>query len=123
MSKIFYDHLLVLDKIEVEIKKAASSKEEREELWQIVDEIIHHRVLGCVLDKLPYPHHKEFLELFYKHLHDEGLFGYLKEKTGKDFKAIIKKEIRNLRKELADNFLLFNSNEMDPFLHHFQKSL
>ena len=66
MSKLFYDHLITLDEIEVVIKKNASSKEEKEELWALVDEIVTHKVLEKVLDKLPREHHEEFLELFHK---------------------------------------------------------
>ena len=39
MSKLFFDHLIKLDEVEVEIKKVTKTQEEREELWQIVDEI------------------------------------------------------------------------------------
>ena len=44
MSKLFFDHLLVLDEVEVEIKRSASSREEREELWGLVDDIVNPKV-------------------------------------------------------------------------------
>jgi len=69
MSKLFYDHLLYLEEVEIEIKNRASSKEEKEELWGLVDEIISHKVLEKVLDKLPRESHEEFLELFHKSPH------------------------------------------------------
>ncbi len=103
MSKLFFDHLVELKKIDSEIKKAAKTSEEREELWGLVDEIIHHKVLGCILDKLPNEHHHEFLEIYHKSPHDEEiLFGYLKEKTGDDIERIIKEEIGSLSAELLE---------------------
>lgn len=100
MSKIFYDHLIILTEVETEIKSMAESEEERHELWQIVDEIIHHRVLGCIMDKLPHGYHDEFLERFHKTPHDESLIDYLKEKINEDVEVFIRKEINKLEKEI-----------------------
>ena len=41
MSKLFFDHLVSLEEVEIEIRKNASSKEEREELWKLVDGIVN----------------------------------------------------------------------------------
>jgi hypothetical protein len=104
MSKIFYDRLLNLDKIDKEIKKAAKSKEEREELWVLVDEIIHHKVVGCILDNLPREKHEQFLDIFYKNPHDEELlFSYLRQEIGENVEDIIKQEIDNLSLELLQD--------------------
>lgn len=101
MSKIFYDKLLALKEIDREIKKVAKTPEEREELWAIVDEIIHHEAMGCLLDRLPREHHEEFLTLFHKSPHDEELlFGYLRDKAGSDIEEQLKKEIDKLSKTL-----------------------
>jgi hypothetical protein len=101
MSKIFYDRLLELKKIDKEIKKTSKSKEEREELWVLVDEIIHHKVIGCILDNLPRERHEEFLDLFYKSPHDEELlFTYLRKEVGENIESIIKQEIESLSADL-----------------------
>jgi hypothetical protein len=101
MSKLFYDHLITLDEVEIVIKRNASSKEEKEELWGLVDEIVTHKVLEKVLDKLPREHHEEFLELFHKCPHDEVvIFGYLKEKTGKDIEEELKQELESISSEI-----------------------
>lgn len=102
MSKIFYDHLIALDDIDKEIKTVAETPEERYELWQIVDETIHHRVLGCILDNLPKAHHEEFLYRFHEAPYDEGLMGYLKEKIGENVEELIREEIGNLAFELLN---------------------
>lgn len=101
MSKLFYDHLISLTEVEIEIKKNSSSKEEREELWMLVDEIINHKVIEKVLDKLPRENHEEFLELFHKAPHDEELiFGYLKTKAGGNIESDLKRDLENLGKDL-----------------------
>jgi hypothetical protein len=102
MSKLYYDHLLVLDEVEAEIKKSAKSLEEKEELWAVVDEMVHHRVMGCVLDRLPKEHHQEFLEKFHKAPHDENILAYLKEKIGENIEEIIRQEVGNLAYELLN---------------------
>lgn len=100
MSTLFFDKLIVLDKLDLHIKKKYESNEERQELWQMVEEIIHHKVMGCCLDHLPKEHHNEFLDLFHKTPYDENLLKFLSDKTKKDMKKIIKDEIKLLTKDL-----------------------
>lgn len=102
MSKLFYDRLIVFEEIEKEIDKSSKSPEEREELWGIVDEIVNHRVMSTILDKLPRKHHEEFLDKFHKAPHDEALFDYLKEKVGENVEELIKAEIGDLAYELLE---------------------
>ena len=104
MSKIFYDYLVELKEIDKQIKKVAKTSEERVELWGMVDEIIHHKVMGCILDKLPRVHHEEFLDLFHKSPHDEDLlFTYLRAKAGDNIEDLIKQEIDNLSSDLLED--------------------
>jgi len=98
--KIFYDDLIVFEELEVEINKVSQSKEEKQELWQIVDEMIHHKVLDLVLSKLPKDQHQEFMDKFLAAPHDESLFDYLNAKIGDDVEKLIKKELDNLAKEI-----------------------
>ena len=100
MSTIFFDRLLVLDEVDEKIKEIAKTSEEKEELWSLVDEIIHHRLMGCVLDKLPKKNHKEFLEKFGEAPYDQGLFKFLTEKIGQDTEEFLKKEINLLKQEI-----------------------
>jgi hypothetical protein len=100
MSKIFYDHLIIFEEVELHIKDSAETKEEKEELWQIVDEIVHHRVLHCLLEHLPHDHHQNFLEKYHECPYDEALLDYLNEKIEGDVEKVIKKEISGLEKEI-----------------------
>lgn len=104
MSKLFFDHLVELKEIEKKIKKVAKTSSEREELWVLVDEIVHHKVMGCILDKLSHDHHHEFLQIFHKNPHDADLiFEYLRVKTGEDFTELIKNEIEILSREIIND--------------------
>lgn len=100
MSKLFYDHLIVFEEIEREIGLIAQTPEEKEELWRIVDEIVHHKALGCILDRLPKNLHQEFLEKFHATPHDEALLEYLREKIGQDIEEMIRKELKKFEKEI-----------------------
>lgn len=93
MSTLFFDNLLELDKVDKSIKKVTSTREEAIELWEIVDEIIHHRVFGCVMQELPKKHHEEFLKMFHKNPSDESLLDYLREKVKKDVALVIKESV------------------------------
>ena len=100
MSHIFYDHLIILEEVEAEIKNVTESSEEKEELWKLIDEIIHHRVIGSILDALPLEHHEEFLVKFHEAPHSEYLLSFLDERTEENIEEIIRKEIKNVEKEL-----------------------
>ena len=108
MSILFYDHLVVIKGLDKRIKKLASSNDEMQELWFYIEELIHHKVLGCVLENLPGEHHNEFLEKFHKSPHDKELIKYLNTKSGKNIEKLIKLEVQKLSKEL----LLLNSNKV-----------
>lgn len=105
MSKVFYDNLIILEEVESHIKDSAKTQEEREELWKIVDEIVHHRVLHCLLDHLPHNHHEDFLEKFHECPYDEALLDFLNEKIEGDVEKVIKKEIKGLEKEILEEII------------------
>ncbi len=100
MSKLYYDRLIVFEEVEAEIKKVAKTSEEKEELWREIDEIIHHKLMGCVLEKLPKEDHREFLEKFEEAPQDEGLFKFLTERVGEDIEDFLKLETEKLKIEL-----------------------
>lgn len=103
MSILFYDHLIVVKNLDKKIKKVASSNEEMQEIWNLIDELLHTKVFECCLGNLPEEHHKEFLEKFHKAPHDKELLDYLTSKIGKDVRAIIKSEIKTLKKEILSD--------------------
>lgn len=102
MSKLFYEHLVILEELDHHIRHAAETPEEKEELWSIVDEIIHHRVIGCILDKLPEEDHYEFLNKFHSSPHDNELIGYINHRIEDDIEKAIRSEIEDVKEELLE---------------------
>ena len=103
MSQIFYDRLVVLEKFGKEVKKKTSSKEEEFELWNLVDDILNHKVMDLILEKLPLKHHDEFIEKFLEAPFDEKLFDYLKDKIEDNVEEIIEQEIGSLAYQLLED--------------------
>lgn len=103
MSKLFFDHLVVLNELEHHIKHATESPEEREELWHLVDELVHHKVFGCILENLPEKDHAEFLAKFEAAPYDESIIDYLSAKIGKNMEEIIKQEVGDLSYEILQD--------------------
>lgn len=102
MSKVYFDHLLVLEPIEEIVRKHANSPEEKEELWHLIDEIVHHRAMDFVLSNLDKEHHHEFLEIFHSCPHDETvIFSYLREKTHIDIEESMRKELESVSGEIS----------------------
>ncbi len=96
MSKIFYDDEVALEKVEKEINSLAKTPEEKEEMWGIVDGIVHHHIMGSILEQLHKDHHKDFLKRYQKAPHDTKLLAFLTKRIGKDIKQLLKYEAESL---------------------------
>ncbi|MFH1971506.1 MAG: hypothetical protein ABIJ05_03950 [Patescibacteria group bacterium] len=103
MSKVFYDRLIVLENFGKEVKKKTTSKEEEFEIWNLVDDILGHKVIDMILDKLPLKFHDQFIEKFLEAPYDETLFEFLKENIGENIEELIKQEIGNLAYGLLED--------------------
>lgn len=100
MSKIFYDHLVGLKEISIELKGYSLQSEEYEELVKIADETLHHHVLNIILTHLPKEKHQFFLETFHTTPHDEKLLEFLKKEATPEIEKAIKKEAQKVKKEI-----------------------
>jgi hypothetical protein len=100
MSKIFYDRLVSLEKVEKEISKIAQSPEEKEDLHKLVDEYIHHRMMDCILDRLPAQHHERFLTQVSESPHHDGLWDLLKNTISDDIENFLRDEAFKIGVEL-----------------------
>lgn len=103
MSKIFYDRFIEFEEIEIELQSAGLSLEEKRELEQLIDEMVHHRVLDRLLTHLPKEHHQEFLQKFHKSPFDESLINYLNERIKDSVEKHIKEEVGKLKKEILED--------------------
>jgi hypothetical protein len=103
MSKLFFDSLVNLEKIDRHIKSISETSDEREELWRLVDEIVHHKVMGVILSNLPRNNHVEFLEIYHASPYDEfKIFEYLNIRIGENIKDLIIQELGIAESEILD---------------------
>lgn len=101
MSRVFYDHLIVIEDFDRTIGAHVDTHEQKQELWQLIDEILHHRIMGVILDKLPQEYHEEFLESFRIAPYNTGLLDYLREKIKDDIEESIKLEAQSVLREIV----------------------
>jgi hypothetical protein len=102
MSSVFYDHILHLEHLSAYFASLDIYKEEKEELWHLIDEMLHHRILTAILDKLPGDHHENFLSKFTENPADHGLISYLNELVGEDIETHIVQEIALFENEIGE---------------------
>lgn len=114
MSKLFFDHLLDMSDIDKKVKKIVKNKDERDEILQMIDEIVNHRVMGCIFSQLPEECHEEFVAEFAKRPHDESLLSYVSERVTGDIEEFIQREIH----VLADELLLIIHGKVAPHPSH-----
>lgn len=107
MSKLFYDHLIVLEEVETQISSLELTSKEKGEIHQQIEETVHLRVMTRILDHLPREHHAEFLDLFHKAPYHKDVLAFLKEKV-KEIEELIKNEAVALEKELLEDIKNLN---------------
>jgi hypothetical protein len=110
MSKLFYDHLIVIEDFVAIFEEYSVPTDEKGKLLETIEEILHHHIFDTVLTHLPRNHHETFLEKFASHPGNEDILIFLKDKTKVDIekeivrtvarvKAKILKDIQSLREE------------------------
>lgn len=100
MSKIFYDHLIIIEEITAVLDKHNLSHKERTEILKLIDETLHHDILDIILTHLPKNHHETFLTKFHHAPHDIKLISFLKEATNLDIEKEILNQANKTKKEL-----------------------
>lgn len=104
MRRVFFDHLILIEEVLVEIDELPMEKMEKEKLHHLIDDIVHHKVMTHIFDLLPQVHHEEFLIQYTKAPHDITHLIYLERKTNIDIKTEIihlgKKLKQELKKEI-----------------------
>lgn len=74
MSKLFYDHLIVIEEI---IAVVGNDKK----ILDLADQILQNEILDVILTYLPRDKHEEFLKKFHAAPHDMRLMQYLKDNS------------------------------------------
>lgn len=99
-GRLFYDRVIEIESIWAELDGMELDEGQKEELREIIDDILRHKIMDRILETLPEDHHEEFLELVHKRPHDEGIVDYLKEKI-EDIEDRLKLAAREFKTELA----------------------
>jgi len=100
MAKIFYDHLIKIEEVTVELDNYELTLEEREEFISLIDETLHNHTLNVILSHLPQQHHENFLSMFHKEPHKPELLDFLKKETLVDIEEKIRGEAEIVKKEI-----------------------
>jgi hypothetical protein len=100
MSKLFFDHLIVREEIEVELNGYKLDAEERAELLDIVDQTITNEVMNVILNHLPKDKHRDFISLFSSMPHDLSLLDYLKQHAHPEIAEKIKTHSAKIKKDI-----------------------
>lgn len=100
MAKIFYDHLIKIEEVTVELDNYELTIEEREEFVSLIDEILHHHTLNVILTHLPKHRHETFLSMFHKEPHKPELLDFLQKETTTNIEEEIKNQAEKVKKDL-----------------------
>jgi hypothetical protein len=100
MSKIFYDDLVIREEITLELDNYQLSKEERDDLLNIIDETLHHHILNLILNHLPKTKHQEFVSRLHARPGDSGLLDFLKTHAGSNIEEDIKSHAAKIKKDI-----------------------
>lgn len=100
MTKVFYDHLILIEDIIVSLDTHGVPVSEKRSLLTFIDETIHSYVLDTILTHLPKEHHEHFLFEFTRAPHQPSLLDFLKKKTKVDIEQEIKKTVEHVKKKV-----------------------
>jgi hypothetical protein len=100
MSKLFFDHLVIKEEIDIELSRFNLTDEEKSELVEVVDQTLINHVLNVVLNHLPKDKHSDFVSRFHAAPHDLGLLEYLKVHAHPQIEEEIKKQVDKIKKEI-----------------------
>ncbi len=111
MSKLFFDHLIEFEEVEIELNGLDISSEEKKELEQLVDSMVHHRVIDRILTHLPRHHHAEFIDRFHKAPYDPKLLSWINQKIEATVEKHVKDEIKKLKQEILEDIHSSHKNK------------
>lgn len=100
MAKLFFDHLVIREEIDIELSGLSLTDEERVELAEIVDQTLINQVLNVVLNHLPKDKHADFISRFHASPGDASLLEYLKLSAHPQIDEEIKKHAIKLKQDI-----------------------
>jgi uncharacterized protein YejL (UPF0352 family) len=103
MSKLFYDHLIVIEEVVAVLDEHKLKSGDRAKILELMDATLQHEILDAIFTYLPREKHEEFLEKFHRAPHDLTLMQYLKDNSPVNIElAILDRANKTKRKLLAE---------------------
>ena len=103
MSKLFYDHLIVIEEIVAVLDEHKLSLKDRAKILELMDATLQHEILDVIFSYLPREKHEEFLEKFHGAPHDPTLMQFLKNNSAVNIElAILGRANKTKRKLLRE---------------------
>src|SRR3989344_3003364 len=102
MSKLFYDHIIIIDDVHEKMSALQLPSDEYKELVYIIDSIIHHRVVTRILDLLPREVHEIFLQKLHDNPSDSNHVHFINRHIESDIVVELTLIADSLRKELLE---------------------
>ena len=100
MTKLFYDHLIIIEEIVEVLSRHKLSQKEQEEMLDLVDQTLHQEILATIMQHLPKDGHEAFLIHFHATPHDRKILDFLKEKSSIDIEKEILKTVDKVKKNV-----------------------
>ncbi len=76
--KLFYSHLILIHEVHHQLESLPIKDSKKEELINLIEETVHHKILHSILDHLPTKHHENFLVHYHSSPYDLEILTFLK---------------------------------------------
>ena len=100
MTKIFYDHLIIIEEVVAVLDAHNLTGAQKQEFLDLIDETMHHHILDTILTHLPREHHEAFLAKFHASPGDRTLMTFLKENISADIEKEILRKASNVKRQI-----------------------
>lgn len=100
MSKLFYDHLIVIEEITAVLDEKKLKAKEKAQILALMDESLQHEILDVIFTYLPRSLHGEFLERFTSAPASPDLMRYLQNNTVVNIELAILDRANKTKKKL-----------------------
>jgi len=100
MAKVFLDHLIDIDEVITVIDSHHLDPEDRQELVDLVDEILHHHILNVILNHLPPKHHQDFIARLHADPASPDHLAFLKTRITIDIESEIITHAQRIKSDL-----------------------